>query len=268
MKKLFFFYLFACLFSVLNCLGQRDTTAAVPFAGISMENPTGLGGYFGTIGIGVTVQSKTRVGKRPDGNSAIYMAWGDPVHFVGIGTSLSINGLSNKYGTRDNIGESGLNLDISKLLFNVLFVKAGVCNAAFWGKTKQSISAQRSFYGAGTIFWSFNGKRSGTSFSYIALTVGAGNGLFRKDKSFTPGHSGNFNPFASVALPVLPCINTVVEWTGEDISTGIASNITLLKTVSLSVNLEVADYLQGKLRYVTSVGCAFNLFKKRKYEKN
>jgi hypothetical protein len=267
MKKLFFLYFFVCLFPVFNCLGQRDTTAPVPFAGVSMENPTGLGGYFGTIGIGMAVQSKTRAGSRPDGNSAIYMAWGDPVHFVGIGTSLSINGLSNRYGTHDNIGESGFNLDISRLLFNVLFLKAGVYNAAFWGKSKESLSAQRSFYGAGTVFWGFNGRRPGTSFSYIAFTVGAGNGLFRNGKNFTPGHSGNFNPFVSIALPVLPRINTVLEWTGEDITTGIASNITLFKTVPLSVNLEVTDYLLGKLRYVTSVGCGFNLLKKRKYEK-
>jgi hypothetical protein len=254
-----------CKFLVFSCLGQKDTTS---IAGISLENPTGLGGYLGSIGIGIVGQHKTRSGKKPDANAGIYIGLGDPVNYVGIGTSLSISGLSNAYGTKNNRGESGVNIEISKLIFGSLFLKAGICNIAYLGETYQEISAQRSFYGAGTFFLGFNNRKLGKSFSYIAITAGAGNGLFRKDKDFTPISSGHFNPFLSVATPVLLKTNIIVEWTGYDISTGISSSIAYQIGLPLNFDLEVTDYELGRLRCAMSIGYSFNVSKKHKYEKN
>ncbi|SEV87546.1 hypothetical protein SAMN05428988_0011 [Chitinophaga sp. YR573] len=264
MKNLFLLCLF--MFDILasSCFGQKDTTS---IAGISLENPTGLGGYLGTIGIGIAGQHKTRAGRKPDANAGVYIGLGDPLNYVGLGASLSISGLSNTRGTRNNLGESGVNVEISKLIFNSVFLKAGICNITYLGETYHEISAQRSFYGAGTVFLGFSSKKLGKPFSYIAITAGAGNGLFRKDKDFTPTSSGHFNPFLSIATPVLLKTNIIAEWTGYDISTGISSNIAYLIGVPLNFSLEITDYQLGKLRCAMSIGYSFNVLKKHKYEK-
>jgi hypothetical protein len=197
----------------------------------------------------------------------VYVGLGDPVNYVGIGISLSMSGLSNTHGTRNNLGESGVNMEISKLIFGSLFLKTGICNIAYLGKTYQAISSQRSFYGTGTIFLGFRNRKLSKSFSYIAVTAGAGNGLFRKDKDYTPTSSGHFNPFLSVATPVLLKTNIIVEWTGYDISTGISSNIAYQIGVPLNFDLEVTDYQLGRLRCAMSIGYSFNVSKKHKYEK-
>lgn len=267
MKSHFLFYLFVCLFSISNCFAQNDQGTFSDIAGLSLENPTGIGGYIGTVGIGLAAQHKTRQSNKPDGNAGIYLGLGDPINYIGIGTSLSIYGLSNNRGTKHNIAESGINLDISKFLFKTFFLKFGVCNLRFWGPNKTAMAAQKSYYGSATTFLTFLNKKPGHLLSYISITAGAGNGFFRKDKDFTPTNSGHFNPFMSIATPIFTKTNAVVEWTGHDISTGISSNIPFLIKLPLSIDIQVTDYLIQQLRWTTSIGYSFNFFKKYKYEK-
>ena len=273
MGKYCLFFLFIFLHPIPDCLGQKDTTIALDIAGLSLENPIGLGGFFGTACIGIAGQNRTRSaenrasgGRNADANAGIYVGLGDPVKYIGIGTSLGIYGLSGAHGTSGNLGESGLNIDVSKLLFKILFVKAGIDNVAFWGVTKESISAQKSYYGAGTIFLVSKNKKLGAAYSYIAVTVGAGNGLYRRDKDFTPVSSGYFNPFFSIAVPVFYKTNAIVEWTGYDISTGISTVVKLSKKQSFGVNLEIADYLLGCPRLALSIAYSFSYINNRYHE--
>ncbi|MVT08408.1 hypothetical protein [Chitinophaga tropicalis] len=248
------------LFYIPNCLAQKDTSA-IDIAGISIENPSGIGGYFGTIGVGIAGQHKTRSGGRPDANAGVYAGLGDPIRYIGIGASVSIMGVSNRYGSKGNFGEGSFNIDISKLLFRAIYLKVGVQNLTFWGLPENAVAAQRSYFGSGTILLVSKKRKIGTAFSYIALTVGAGNGLFRKEKNFTVDGSGNLNPFYSIAVPVFRQTNAVVEWSGYDISTGLLSYVKLSKKQALGIGFEITDYLLKRPRYALTFSYSLNLLK-------
>jgi hypothetical protein len=224
-----------------------------------MENPTGMGGYFGTVGVGIVGQIKSQRGQKLDGNAGVYVGLGDPIRYIGIGTSVSIMGLSNTHGSKRNIGEGNFSVDISRLFFHVLYFKTGVRNLAFWGVAQDALAAQKSYYCSGTILLAYKRKKLGTAFSYVALTAGAGNGVYRKYKDFTVNGSGRLNPFYSLAVPVSRKANAIFEWTGYDLSAGLSSYIRISKKQSFGISTEVTGYTLKSARYIFCLSYSFNL---------
>lgn len=259
-------FLFLALTSAINCFGQKDKDFSL--AAISFLNPSGLGGNLGAVGIGLAGQNRTRGARKakPDGNAGVYIGLGDPYKYVGVGTSVNIFGLSNTYGSTGNFGEGGLDVSINRLFLKVLFLKLGVCNLTNWGVKKRTIVLQKSYFGAGTMFLRLNKKEFGQPFSYIAFTAGVGNGLFRKDKDLDLNNSGQFNPFVSIAMPILRKNNIIVEWTGYDISTCISSNIVFFKRLPVFINLQATDYVLQPMRFGVSVGYYFNFLKAHSHD--
>jgi len=261
--KIYFFsnlFLLLALLPVTDCFGQKGKDLSL--AAVSIENPPGFGGSLGTVGIGVVGENRTRGARktRSDGNAAVYLGLGNPYKYIGISASVNISGLSNTHGSTGNLGEGSLDIAINKLVSKVFFLKLGTWNLTNWAR-KQSVVFQRSYFGSGTFFLSFDRREFGQSLSYIAFTVGAGNGIFRKDKDLTINNSGHFNPFISIAVPILRKNNIIVEWTGYDISTGISSNNLFFKRFPVLFNLEATDYVRQPMRFAGSISFFFNYLK-------
>ena len=98
------------------------------------------------------------------------------------------------------------------------------------------------------------------------MTGGFGNGRFRAPEDFDPvadGGLGDFRPFGSVALQVVPRLHTIVEWTGQDISAGISTvpfrRVPLAFTISavdLTGNAEEEFGFDGSPRFTAAVSYA------------
>jgi hypothetical protein len=235
--------------------------AAYYTAAVTLENPLNSG-KLGLVVVGVTVQNITRLSKQPDGNAGIYLGLGEPMKYVGAGATINIYGLSNKIGEQKNIGTGSLNLHINKLFFrNKLLLDAGVDNAFLWGNyfDKNYISHQRSFYFSSNYLLSFLNTGIDKPFSSLSITAGVGNGYFRSDKNYTINGRHGFDPFFSLATPVVKRTNFIAEWNGYDIGVGISS--TPFPKLPFIVQFEVTDINFGTPRFVSSLAFPFNFRK-------
>jgi hypothetical protein len=175
-------------------------------------------------------------------------------------------GLTDQYGSKNNLGEGSFSIEVNKVLLNAVFFKVGVRNLTFWGLAEDAYSAQKSYFASGTILLVKRKAKPGTPFSLIAFTAGAGNGLFRKTKDFTNEGSGHFNPFYSIATTIFCRTNFIAEWSGYDFSTGIDSYFKLSKKQALSISFERTDYLLKRPRYVLGLSYCISLIKNNYYD--
>lgn len=240
-----------------------DSTSCIAFVpSVTLQNPL-HSGVLGVVVLSAAYQEKTRLGVKDDANAGIYFGLGDPERFVGAGVTFNMYGLTNNRGAWDNFGEGAVNLHINKLLLkNKLLLDAGLDNAFGWGGdpvNKQYISYERSFYLSGNYMLQL---RPGIKlFHYISLTLGAGNGYFQNDNQYRPHSAGNFNPFFSLATPVLPRTNFIAEWNGYDLGFGFSS--LPFSKFPLSLSVEATDLLYGRPRYVATLALPFLISIKR-----
>ncbi|RYZ24785.1 MAG: hypothetical protein EOO10_19925, partial [Chitinophagaceae bacterium] len=195
------------------------------YPSFTLQNPLSPG-TLGTIILAGVVQEKTRLGNKPDGSAELYLGLGKPENLVGAGVTLRIYGLTNSMGEQDNAGKGSLNFHINRLLFSEkLLVDVGIENAVSWGGPEGSrsyITYKPSTYVAANYLFSFSSK-TGEPFSYLSLTAGAGNGYFKQDgHSKKPGNN-SFDPFFSLATPVIKTTNLIAEWNGYDVGLGVSS---------------------------------------------
>jgi hypothetical protein len=187
---------------------------------ISVLNPIGYGNSFGNLGVGLSFQERTRFGDNEDGALSFSMGFGDPEESVGIGSTVSILSL-----TDDNqsaaFSTGSLSLEVSRNLPGNSAVSLGVENLIRW--PEGSGDSGTSTYLVGSTLFQLR-EDTLSPFALAYLTAGIGNGRFRppenldlKDDEFFV-----FNPFASVALQVIPRVNAIAEWTGQDLSAGLS----------------------------------------------
>lgn len=274
MKPLALFCISIFLLNSEISWGQNDSAtagttpdSAAYISVISLENPNGFGGSFGIISVGLAVQSNTRVRSGPEANAGVYIGLGDPVKYLGLSASVNIYGLSNSYGTKNNLGQGGLDLDVNRLIGRKLFLKFGVKNITTWGaQSERFIHLQKSYYGVGSFFILLNRNNLKKAFSSLSVTLGAGNGLFRQDKNYTPYSSGHFNPLVSIGTPVSARTTAVVERNGYDIAAGVSSYIIFFKRVPIHYFIETTDLILKKPRFTLSVNYTFSIAKTYLYE--
>ena len=247
-------------------LNSSVKDSAFPFfPAMSLENPINSG-QLGVIVIGGTVENKTRIANQPDANAGIYIGLGEPEKLIGAGATVNIYGLSNKEGQKDNLGEGSLGLHLNKFfLHNRLLLEGGVENLFLWRAYPddwQYITYQRSFYFSGNYLFYIKPKSLQKPFSYVSITAGVGNGFFRSDKNYTAGRSGSFDPFFSLATPVIKGTNIIAEWNGYDVGLGVSS--IPFQKIPFEFSLAVTDLVFGNPRIVSSVSFPFNFIKRNK----
>lgn len=237
------------------------------FPAMSLENPINSG-RLGLVVIGGTHENRTRISSHPDASAGVYIGLGEPEKLIGAGATINIYGLSNRFGEKNNFGEGSLNFHLNKLfLQNKLLLDVGVDNALYWGGVDQQyISYQRSFYFSTNYLFYLKPRSMYKPFSYISITGGGGNGYFRKDKNYTKGASGSFDPFFSLASPLFRGTNFIAEWNGYDIGGGISS--IPYQKIPFVFTLEITDLIYGKPRIITSVAFPFNFIRSTRVNTN
>jgi hypothetical protein len=166
------------------------------------------------VAVGFSYQNKTMISDNDDASVAVYIGLGDPEKFIGGGITVNIFGLTNNYGELDNIFEGGLDLHLNKYFFDKkLLLDAGIYNPVVWGGNSY-ISYQKSLYLSGNYVLRLKQSNTWGAFSYLSITGGLGNGNFRTDDTYTDSKSGKFEPFFSLALPILKGANIILSGTG------------------------------------------------------
>jgi hypothetical protein len=239
------------------------TTKTAFFPTITFQNPSSPG-TFGSIVFSGTYENRTRIANYPDANAAVYIGLGQPGKYIGAGITVNIYGVTNKFGEKNNLGQGSLSFHVNRLLLdNKLLLDGGLDNAVFWGGDKNSqqayISYQKSFYLSGNYFFSFKSNDYQKSFSYLSITAGIGNGYYRKDKNYTTLKSGGFDPFFSMATPIVKGTNIIAEWNGYDVGLGLS--IIPVQKIPFMLTLEVTDLVYGTPRFITSLSVPFSFHK-------
>jgi len=231
------------------------------YPSFTLQNPLSPG-TFGTIMLAGVVQEKTRLADKPDGNAELYLGLGKPQSLVGAGVTLRIYGLTNNMGEQNNAGKGSLSFHVNRLLFSEkLLIDAGVDNAVSWGGPEGSrsyITYKPSTYFAANYLFSFKAKTD-EAFSYLSMTVGAGNGYFKQDDHSKQADNNSFDPFFSLATPLIKTTNLIAEWNGYDVGLGISS--IPFQKLPLMFRAETTDLVFGKPRFVFSASLPFVLNK-------
>lgn len=120
-------------------------------------------------------------------------------------------------------------------------------NPIVWGGNSY-ISYQQSWYLSAN--YRIDTKKSGL-FSYLSISGGLANGNFRKDSTYSESGRGAFEPFFSIATPLLKNTNIMLEWNGYDIASGIS--LLPSQRVPIMLTFKVTDINYGNPRIVASL---------------
>lgn len=192
---------------------------AVP--GITINNPSGFGGSWGNLGVGLLFNNRNRFSRAEDGAVSFTMGFGDPEEAVGLDVILAITGLFDDRGGTPR-GAGSLNFQASRLLPNNFSVSAGVINLISWQGAAGDTG--RSFYSSVSKVLVFDDDLE-QPFSLGFVTLGVGNGVFRTEGNIDPsdelgGHQ--FNVFGSFATSMGSQAHAIAEWTGTDLTMGLS----------------------------------------------
>ncbi len=191
--------------------------------GLTISNPNGFGADKLTIFLVTDYQRRTRYTKTNDGEMGFGVGLGDARKAVGVELSYTID----SFGSSTTPGTGGFNVKLHRRLANDLAVAVGWNQFAriedFKGATDYPWN---SYYAVATKI--FNTKKFiDQPFSRVAVTGGIGGGQFlsesrinddlRKRKDPT-----GLNVFGSVTLRAIEPVSIIVEWTGQDLATGLS----------------------------------------------
>lgn len=191
------------------------------FPGISLSNPTGFGGGWGNLGVGVIFNNRNRFSSE-DGAVSLFVGFGDPEEAIGLDATLSITGLSNESGQGDNLGAGSISLQASRLLPNNFSVSVGVVNLVDW--VDAASDTGRSFYSSVSKVLIFDEDLE-KPFSLGFVTLGVGNGVFRTEDNIDPTDEfggTQLNIFGSFATSMGSQAHAIAEWTGQDLTMGLS----------------------------------------------
>jgi hypothetical protein len=213
----------------------------------SISVPTGLGVSAGEGFVGVGFQERTRYTTESDAGAVIGIGFGD-TRTAALEVALS------SYSTIRSapFATGGVSARLHRRFGDHLAAAAGWENVAHWG----GADAQSSLYAAATQLVRLR-EEPREPLSSLALTLGVGNGRFRREADDAAERQA-VNVFGAVGVRVLEPLALVAEWTGQDVTAGVS--LTPMPRVPLVVTAGFAD-LTGSAgdgaRFILSVGYGF-----------
>jgi hypothetical protein len=217
--------------------------------GTSSNTPTAYGGRFGSVGVGLSYQERTRYTDKADGTAGLVVSFGDPQTVVGLDVGVSALDLSD-YGDRGSF-----NFKVHRALPGDLAVAVGLENALIWGFS----DADTSLYGVVSKRFRLS-ENSQDSFSRLSVSAGVGNGRFRTEDQVQKDE-GSIGVFGSVAVQVIPPVSVFTEWTGQDLNIGASvlpfRNLPIVITPTLS---DITGTAGDGTRFTVGVGYGMSFF--------
>jgi hypothetical protein len=227
-------------------VGARGSIAA---PAISIGVPTAFGAGWGDVFVGAGLQSRTRYADRVDGGAVVGFGLGDPWRFVGLEVSVS------QFGTFRSCCRGGVSAKGHRMVTRATSVALGWENVTGWGRLPGGAENAHwtdggsSLYGALSHIFLLR-EESYQPLSSVAVTVGGGNGRFRRERDILDGRE-RVNGFASVGVRVLEPLSVVASYTGQDVAAG--ASVVPFRRLPVVVTVGAAD-LTTDPRLVAGVG--------------
>jgi hypothetical protein len=249
---------------LVNLNAQTPQTAKTDrIPALSSTIPDALAkGYLGTFGVGLTLQSRTRLTNQffdPDGNAIATLGLGNPERFIGIDVRVNIYGLGAASGAKGNVGEGTVDVHLSRKINERLWIGAGGYDLVNWNVSDSlSPNLLNSYYGTFTYLFpmTYGGnlpKRRGS------ITAGFGNGRFRLDGDYDAVHGGGLGIFTSVTIPFMAEGNVIVEWTGYNVFTGVS--LFPFRELPGQIVVGIDDLFHKNRRFVVAGSIGLHLIK-------
>lgn len=184
---------------------------------ITLGTPAAFGADYGDAFMGLGFQATTRRRQRPDGGAVVGFGVGDAARLVGLEAAFSL------FGTVRSCCRGGVSLKLHRLLPGRSAVAVGVENGAVWGEaigTDEATDAGTSVYAVTSKIFQLR-PESTDPFSLLTLTLGAGNGRFRRESDILDGVE-RVNLFGGASLRMVESLSVVGNWTGQDVVAGLS----------------------------------------------
>ncbi len=209
--------------------------------GISFTTPTGYASSWRQYFAGVGFVDRGRYGTKFDGGIGAGLGFGNP--YKSIGGSVFVG-----YGSilTDPFSSGSLSLSIGRVIKNTWSVSIGVNDLVSWGDNK--IEPSSVYLATSNIF---RLKKNEGFLSYLALTLGAGNGYFLKEENVLKNKG--ISVFGSLGVPLFSSLNWVSSWNGQNLDSGLSYALTKNITVNGGL-LDILDTPGDGIRYLFSIG--------------
>lgn len=214
---------------------------------VTIMTPSGYGAGWGSAGVGVGLQERTRFTDDADGVAGVGIGFGNPRKTVGLTVGLTVTDL---WG--DTFQDGTLSLKLHRLLPYDVSVAVGVQGALTWGETDGGSSV----YGALTK--RFILAEPSEPFSQIYLSVGVGGGQYRSESDVEAGRD-TVGAFGAIAVRIAEPASAIAEWTGQDLTLGFS--VTPFRKIPLVISPAITDITGSAgdgTRFILGIGYGFS----------
>ncbi|OKH26201.1 hypothetical protein NIES593_03780 [Hydrococcus rivularis NIES-593] len=214
---------------------------------ISIITPSGYGADWGTAGIGIGFQQRTRFTETSDAVVGLGFGLGDAQNLVGIQVGLALVDVS------DPFRDGSISFKVHRRLPYDFSLAIGVQGGVTFGVTDGGSSVY------GVVSRRFALKRDVREpFSEIYTSLGIGGGQFRSESDINEGVE-SVGLFGSVAVRVLEPMSLITEWTGQDLTIGISwVPFRDLPLVVVPAVTDVTGTAGDGVRFLIGVGYGFS----------
>lgn len=227
---------------------EEDRKRYISSPGTTISTPSGYGKSWGTAGVGIGFQGRTRFTEQSDGAIGLSAGLGNPQKSVGFDIGVSIFNLSDGFGDRGSVS-----LKLHRSFPENLAVAIGWQNALVWGES----DAGTSLYAVTSKMFRLQ-ENTNQAFSQLYLSAGIGTGQFRTENQIE-NEIDTVGVFASAALRVAEPVNLIAEWTGQDLNLGVS--IVPFREIPLVITPALADVTNNAgdgARFVLGIGYGFS----------
>jgi hypothetical protein len=177
----------------------------------TINTPTAYGQRWRQVFAGAAYQNRIRYDDWTDGVASFGFGLGDPTRYVGLDVSINILDTYTEFAE-----DRSLSLKLHRRLPFRTAVAVGHEN--IWHTDGTDGGSSRYLVVSKVLLLR---DRPTAALGSMVLNVGLGNDRFLSEEAFARGEDG-VNVFGSLGVRVLPPVNAVANWTGQDLALGLS----------------------------------------------
>jgi hypothetical protein len=194
----------------------------------TINTPTAYGQKWGQVSAGAAYQNRIRYDDWTDGVASVGIGLGNPLSYVGLDVSVNILDTYTEFAD-----DRSLSLKLHRRLPYRTAVAVGHEN--IWHTDGTDGGSSRYLVVSKVVLLR---DRPTSALGSMVLNLGVGNDRFLPEERFARGEDG-VNVFGSLGVRVLPPVNAVANWTGQDLALGLS--IAPVRTWPLVLTPAVVD---------------------------
>ncbi len=175
----------------------------------TLNTPTGYGQGWGRVYAGVGYQERIRYDDWTDGVASFGFGLGNPMRSVGLDVAINVLDTYTEFAE-----DRSLSLKLHRRLPYRSAIAVGHEN--IWHTDGTDGGSSRYAVASKVVFLR---DRPTSPLGSVVMSVGLGTDRFLSEDRFIRGEDG-VNMFGSVGVRVLPPVNAIANWTGQDLALG------------------------------------------------